>query len=158
MRTCPATLTDSEHFSVSSGPGWESGMSGGGVFADGQLIGVGWGHGSGDPSAGWFTPLSAVAALLGRTPPASSAGPGEKPIVYVDVPAADWCPPCRALKPAYEAVKDSLEYQIVFRPVADDKRPNYPHVHVVDRSGNEQCAGALTAITDITAAWNRLHQ
>lgn len=140
----------------------ESGDSGAGVFNEsGELVGVHWGS-LGDEV--FFTPLSVVAAMLPSAPavagahsPSASPAADTKPVAYVDVPAADWCGPCRALKKEYESVKDSLGIRIEFRPVKDDARPNFPHVHVVDRNGQEQCAGALTTVSQIVEAQKRLY-
>lgn len=147
-RTCPATLTDSEHFSVLSGPGCESGMSGGGVFADGQLIGVLWGFSSGNPAAGWFTPLSAVAALLGRTPPPpASAAPGDKPVVWMDVPSNFHCSNCDKFR------GDKIAgIAIEVRERVNDQRGSWPHFHLVNSDGTETCLGAQASVQSLVAA------
>lgn len=93
--------------------------------------------------------------LAPSAPPAAAPDRSGRPVVYVDTPLGEWCGHCKVLK----AIDQSdLQFEMVFRPVPDDQHSGFPHVHVVDRSGRERCAGAIVTIEAIEAAWRRLYR
>lgn len=123
-------VSNDDVLSLTSEAGIQQGDSGGGVFANGTLVGVIRGKNPANPRVCYFTPLKDVAALVApfspdAVPPADP-GAESKPKLRINI--ADFpCPPCETLK-GYSWDEFDVEW-------VTGGAPSFPQISWLDSRG-----------------------